>query len=211
MGSFLRRPVLAALLAVPWLVAAPGPVAAQTVCRFVLGFADLREQLGPAVAGACWEDEHFNPANGNAEQRTSGGLLAWRKVDNWTAFTDGYRTWVNGPNGLQVRLNAERFPWETDPVTGLPGTGGVTVPTNAQAAVDAALDDAAPRLGVNRAALVVTRLAAQEWTTSALGCPQPGFFYLQVITPGYLVSISGAGRQLEYHTDTRGRAVYCGG
>src|SRR5262249_21138217 len=32
--------------------------------------------------------------------------------DNFTAFTDGARTWVNGPFGLQQRLNTERFDWE---------------------------------------------------------------------------------------------------
>ena len=36
----------------------------------------------------------------------------WRKADNWTAFTDGYRTWINGPHGLQARLNTEQFDWE---------------------------------------------------------------------------------------------------
>src|SRR5262249_6675345 len=35
------------------------------------------------------------------------------KADNWTAFTDGYRTWINGPLGLQERLNTGRFSWET--------------------------------------------------------------------------------------------------
>ena len=40
--------------------------------------------------------------------------MAWRKADNWTAFTDGYRTWLNGPNGLVQRLNTMRFEWEAD-------------------------------------------------------------------------------------------------
>src|SRR6185437_12780780 len=53
-------------------------------------------------------------ANGDAQQHTTKGLLAWRKADNWTAFTDGYRTWINGPDGLVKRLNADRFPWEHD-------------------------------------------------------------------------------------------------
>lgn len=48
--------------------------------------------------------------------------MVWRKADNWTAFTDGHRTWINGPNGLQQRLNIERFAWEPDyvPVTDNP-------------------------------------------------------------------------------------------
>jgi len=29
-------------------------------------------------------------------------VLVWRKADNRTAFTDGYRTWINGPRGPAV-------------------------------------------------------------------------------------------------------------
>jgi hypothetical protein len=45
----------------------------------------------------------------------ANGLLLWRKLDNWTAFTDGVRWWVNGPLGLQQRLNDQRFSWEANP------------------------------------------------------------------------------------------------
>ena len=48
--------------------------------------------------------------------------MVWRKADNFTAFTDGYRTWVNGPDGLQQRLNSQRFAWEANP-DGLPVIG----------------------------------------------------------------------------------------
>src|SRR4051794_41446926 len=61
----------------------------------------------------CVVDEHYNLVNGDSLQETTGGLLVWRKIDNFTAFTDGYRTWVNGPYGLQTRLNTESFPWES--------------------------------------------------------------------------------------------------
>jgi probable HAF family extracellular repeat protein len=94
------------------------PAAPARPCGFVLGFAALHAAL-PAVVGDCLDDEGHNPANGDALQHTTGGLLVWRKADNWTAFTDGYRTWVNGPNGLQERLNTQRFPWEANP-DGLP-------------------------------------------------------------------------------------------
>lgn len=95
---------------------APMPAGAQQPCRFVLGFEALRNAVGAQKVGACLEDEHFNLANGNAEQRTSGGLLVWRKVDNFTAFTDGGTSWINGPSGLQSRPNTDRFAWEKDPV-----------------------------------------------------------------------------------------------
>jgi hypothetical protein len=203
----------------------PAPARAQAGCQFVLGFARLRDLVGPAVVGDCLEDERFNPASGNAEQRTTGGLLVWRQADNWTAFTDGYRTWLAGPDtlatgGLWVRLNTERFDWEGDSEAGAP-PAAPPAPTpipnphppapdpQAQAAVDAALRDAAARVGVPPNQLRLEHLERREWPDSSLGCPQPGFFYLQVITPGYLVMIAGAGQRLEYHTDTRGRAVFC--
>lgn len=82
-------------------------------CSFALGFGALANQI-PQQVGSCLDNESHNPQNGDALQHTTGGLLAWRKADNWTAFTDGYRTWINGPNGLEQRLNTERFPWELD-------------------------------------------------------------------------------------------------
>src|SRR5690348_15392551 len=85
---------------------------AQTPCRFVLGFAALRDLVGAQKVGTCLEDEHFNLENGNSEQRTTGGLMVWRKIDNFTAFTDGGTSWINGPNGLQNRPNEEQFAWE---------------------------------------------------------------------------------------------------
>ncbi len=34
------------------------------------------------------------------------------------------------------------------------------------------------------------------------GLPRPGEFYIQVITPGYLIVLQAGGRQYEYHTDS---------
>ena len=109
-GAALIFARLAGVLALLCLALAR-PAEAQAACHFALGFATLHDQI-PAVIGSCLEDEHHNAANGDALQRTTGGLLVWRKADNFTAFTDGYRTWVNGPFGLQTRLNTEQFPWE---------------------------------------------------------------------------------------------------
>ncbi len=83
---------------------------AQPGFEFKLGFRTLADMI-PNVVGRPLEDEHY-AANGDSQQRTSTGLMVWRKADNWTAFTDGARTWVNGPEGLQERPNDERFNWE---------------------------------------------------------------------------------------------------
>lgn len=92
--------------------------------QFVLGFATLARLLGGA-AGVPTENEHFNPESGDSLQATrmpngKPGLMVWRKADNWTAFTDGYHTWINGPFGLQQRLNTARFDWEKPLVETLP-------------------------------------------------------------------------------------------
>lgn len=88
---------------------------AQTAgCTFQLGFAALHDMI-PTIVGDCVSDEEFSPATGDTLQQTTGGLLVWRKEDNWTAFTDGSQTWVNGPFGLQQRANTQRFSWEYNP------------------------------------------------------------------------------------------------
>jgi hypothetical protein len=108
------------------LVGIPTPPAAHAAsCQFVLGFAAIHDLI-PQTVGQCLEDEHHNAINGDGLQASVGGLLVWRKADNWSAFTDGYRTWVNGPSGLQQRLNSQRFSWEANP-DGLPIVGGATI------------------------------------------------------------------------------------
>ena len=91
---------------------APVSVHAQSAggCQFILGFKTLHD-LDVNDIGDCTENQAFAP-NGDAQQHTTKGLMAWRKADNWTAFTNGYMTWINGPNGLVNRLNTDRFPWE---------------------------------------------------------------------------------------------------
>ena len=88
-----------------------GRAAAAADCRFVLGFKALHAMI-PDTVGACLENEQHHPIEGVTLQRTKNGLLVWQKGTNHTAFTDGYRTWVSGPLGLQQRLNTERFDWE---------------------------------------------------------------------------------------------------
>jgi hypothetical protein len=89
-------------------------------------------------------------------------------------------------------------------------TGAGSLPSDdARPAVDAALSDAASRLGVPPGTLRVERVEGREWGDSSLGCPKPGMMYSQIVTPGFLIVISGAGKQLEYHSDTRGTVVLC--
>ena len=108
----MRRLTTVFLLSVLLLLMASTSAQAAD-CEFRLGFNTLRNLIGHEIVGECLENEGYN-AIGDSNQQTTGGLMAWRKADNWTAFTDGYRTWLNGPYGLVVRLNTERFAWEAD-------------------------------------------------------------------------------------------------
>lgn len=108
--------VLVSLVAVALLfaqavgTAGAAPITQTGNCQFVLGFKTLHSLI-PTISGDCIDNEQHG-ANGDGLQMTTKGLMAWRKADNFTAFTDGYRTWVNGPFGLQERLNTQRFDWE---------------------------------------------------------------------------------------------------
>ena len=101
---------LVLMMAIVGLVFSFQPVLAQD-CVFQLGFKALHDLI-PDVVGDCVENEQHDPETGTTLQDTTNGQLIWRKADNWTAFTDGQHTWINGPEGLQQRLNTERFPWE---------------------------------------------------------------------------------------------------
>ena len=78
--------------------------------EFTLGFAVFAQQI-PDIVGEPIDNEYLTP-EGNSIQHTTNGLLVWRKADNWTAFTNGENSWVVGPEGIQIRANDERFPWE---------------------------------------------------------------------------------------------------
>ncbi len=106
----MRKYLLACALALLAAVLVAGGASAQNAPMFKLGFKALADKI-PQVVGQPLEDEHWG-ANGDSLQQTTKGLMAWRKADNWTAFTDGTTTWVNGPNGVQSRANSVRFTWE---------------------------------------------------------------------------------------------------
>ncbi|MGI8422985.1 MAG: S1C family serine protease [Chloroflexota bacterium] len=139
------------------LALAPGPALAQQQCVFQMGFANLRQSAGAQVVGECLANERFNVANGNAEQPTTSGLMVWRKADNWTAFTNGYETWINGPAGLQSRLNKDRFEWESDtPAAVAPSPAAVAAPATAV-------------LSVADVAALIRPSVVQIWTATASG------------------------------------------
>lgn len=110
----MSRRIFSLLLGLALVAIPAGTVQAQTAtCQLVLGFKTLHD-MDAADIGDCVDNQAY-AASGDALQHTTKGLLVWRKADNWTAFTNGYMTWINGPQGLVSRLNTDHFPWEAVP------------------------------------------------------------------------------------------------
>jgi len=90
-------------------VLTPLGASAQVNCQFTLGFLALRDKI-PDVVGECLENERFEPSTGSVHQRTTGGLLSWRRADGWSTFTDGVTLWIDGPEGVSIRPYARPRP-----------------------------------------------------------------------------------------------------
>jgi hypothetical protein len=74
---------------------------------------------------------------------------------------------------------------------------------------EAVVADAARRFKVESSAVVLTRAERVTWPNGALGCPEPGRMYTQMLVPGYRVVAKTAEGELTYHTDARGNVVNC--
>lgn len=70
-------------------------------------------------------------------------------------------------------------------------------------------DDLARRALVKPDAITVVSATEQQWPDGAMGCPQPGQMYTQMIVPGYRVVLQASGNRYDYHSDTRGNFVVC--
>jgi hypothetical protein len=68
--------------------------------------------------------------------------------------------------------------------------------------------DLATRLNVAPESITVKQAQALEWPDGSLGCPQRGVFYVQVVSPGYLILLEANGKEYEYHGD-RNKIFLC--
>lgn len=95
------------------------------------------------------------------------------------------------------------------PAPPLRGPVGKELDPEAQAVVDAVVADMAKQLGLKTEQIEVVSVQRKQWPTSGLGCEKPGEMYLQVITPGYQVTLKAGDAVFTYHTDRQGRFVLC--
>jgi len=79
--------------------------------------------------------------------------------------------------------------------------------TGSEDALATAIADLSEKSGVPPAQITLVSMEAVEWNDASLGCPQEGFMYAQVITPGYLIMLEAGGQEFAYHTDQQGNNV----
>ena len=75
--------------------------------------------------------------------------------------------------------------------------------------LEAALDDAASRLSVDRTAIEVVSAAAVTWSDGSAGCPEPGMLYTQALVPGYRIVLQAGAQVLNYHAGRSGTPRVC--
>ena len=90
----------------------------------------------------------------------------------------------------------------TPVATPAPGGTAVTNP-----AVAAAIADLARRNSIDPARIRVDNVEAVDWPDGAIGCPQPGQSYVQVITPGYRIRLAVDAQITNYHANRAGTNV----
>jgi hypothetical protein len=99
--------------------------------------------------------------------------------------------------------------------TEVPGEGGSAgdqpdlMPVETPDPVEAAVEVLSHTLGIDPASITVGETLPVQWTDSSLGCPDPDKVYLQVVTPGYLITLVVGESIYSVHTDLGGTAIVC--
>ena len=94
--------------------------------------------------------------------------------------------------------------------TGTPApSANETVPNEIEAAAQKLLAD---ELGVDEGGFRLVNSERVGWPDASLGCPQEGYAYAQVLTPGYKLVFDYGGTSHAVHTNSDGsHMVNCGG
>jgi hypothetical protein len=107
----------------------------------------------------------------------------------------------------------KRIPDVVIPGIGLDGAQPTGEPVNTanmpRVVRRAVVADAARRFQVAESAVVLANAEQVTWSDGALGCPEAGRIYTQMMVEGYRVTATTAAGRLLYHTDMRGNVVTC--
>ncbi len=96
-----------------------------------------------------------------------------------------------------------------DVVAAQPAGERVDIASVPRAVRRAVAADAARRFTVSENEVVLVDAERLTWSDGAMGCPEPGQVYTQMLVPGFRVTAKTIAGQMLYHTDSRGNAVTC--
>lgn len=82
-------------------------------------------------------------------------------------------------------------------------------PSGSDLPLDSSIANLASKLEISEDDILIVSVKEVEWDDASLGCPEEGMMYATVITPGYLIVLEFAGKQYEYHTDTKDYVILC--
>lgn len=70
-------------------------------------------------------------------------------------------------------------------------------------------NDLTRKTGISMDKINILEVDAVEWPDGGLGCGKPGIEYIQVITPGFRISLEADGKIFTYHTDASTQIILC--
>jgi len=85
----------------------------------------------------------------------------------------------------------------------------LAAPLTLRAQVELAMEDLAQRLDVGTDQIELSGARPVNWRSSALGCPEPGMQYAQVLVPGALIFLRANGATHGYHARFGDKPFYC--
>ncbi len=100
----------------------------------------------------------------------------------------------------------------TPKATSMPATNepsNIDVPSQLQPMVADIIEDIIGRTQIERSAISLTSYQSITWADGSIGCPQPGYSYIQVLIDGYLLYFDAAGQEMRYHSNGVKHFVYC--
>ena len=113
---------------------------------------------------------------------------------------------------ILILSNPSRFPQSATPNLSSP-TATVLVretsETGKEQATNRAKKSLSQQLKIDGKNIEVASAGAVNWPDTSLGCPQPGRFYAQTLTPGYRVVLKASGQEYDYHADASEQVFLC--
>ena len=189
--------------------------------NFVLDVATWESRYGMSVAGlqrGVLEPVCAPPVEGQPAQAAGGTAVQATGMATGTPGQSNTETGTAGQTGTgtdpagQANTGTGQSNTGTSTSPGQSNTGTPTLwhPANKksdQAVINAVLRAVATQRGVPISSLSVVSSDQGTWSDTSLGCPQAGYAYALVQTPGNQVVLSAGGQSYTYHTDERATQI----